>query len=1060
MFKSIDTSKLETAGKKYTVYYTQKPNPGLGGFSSMKAAGWSTEKPDDASITGIKVSIEALGAGEGIPFEIKYALDGNKATVGKQIAYQTFYCNYLVNNESYYGNDGYSHPVLEKYVLEDMSITGLVWDETGELPNSIYDISDDKPYKDATIKLLKEDGTTQIKQTNNSDLSNNSKYKTAEDGTYTLYAPCDGNYIVEITMPDGYKLVKKLADTDTSLSSRANKDTGKTDELPLWPNCAQGRYTLADINFGIYKMAGLSITPDDFKVHVTDVATASVAESGYSISLGTDHTISWSVASNSDAVRIKANDDNTADITGLKAGIAVIKASCTDLYDNEISCTNDVIVYARVLYDTTTNKGSGDVKDSGMYYPSSTPSTAVYKVKSSDGVSAPDGLTFVGWSTKSTSTKADFDRAPESEWSIGNDVTGDIVLYAIYYDTNEYTITYKDGKDGIIWADETITVNYGQNTPTTSRDMGIYTDNTATQWSFTGWTPSLEATVTGNATYTANWENIGKDKNVYTVIYTKGLHGAFDDDIYGGLKAGSQVPDYAGAKDTQGVNAGNPKAEAGWIFNGWKPEARAVVNGDITYTAQWKATDDNTDVYRAIFDPGEQGTFEKQIYELLDGEGVSFEGAPTGNAGYRFVGWDSDGDSKVDNELNASITISGSDVTWTAIWEPTDPSNTYHTVTYVRGDKGSFITEYYVVKSGDPTPAFIGSLTSVDDAKYYFRGWSKDGAATISTIAATVTEDAVYTAAWGQYRSVYYSLSFDGDGSEQDKELSETVLDIARGARIKDGDITVDPAFPSDPTKAGYTFKGWKIDSANDPEGIIISGNYLKDSDIMPECDVKLKADWEKIDQPVSIIASDFAYNIYKDKTKKTKSDDITAAKAIELAKATIIDDEINIAANSIASLGRSNALVAKLTASDNIIVDSAQLNAINSAKNSGNKGEYTLTFYTEDYDETLEAGDKAAITVTLYEEKSSSGSSSGGGGDGGTGKHAIKTDETDNKQPTADDQQDGEDKQNTDNKKFTDIILDKLPKLGWQDFDITWPLLILFIAIIYILFKHHKKRN
>ena len=66
--------------------------------------------------------------------------------------------------------------------------------------------------------------------------------------------------------------------------------------------------------------------------------------------------------------------------------------------------------------------------------------------------------------------------------------------------TIEYTVTYTDGVNGAAFADQTYTVKEGEKTPafdgTPAREGYV----------FLGWEPEVAETVTGNATYTAKWE--------------------------------------------------------------------------------------------------------------------------------------------------------------------------------------------------------------------------------------------------------------------------------------------------------------------------------------------------------------------------------------------------------------------------------------------------------------------------------------------------------------------------------------------------------------------------
>lgn len=76
--------------------------------------------------------------------------------------------------------------------------------------------------------------------------------------------------------------------------------------------------------------------------------------------------------------------------------------------------------------------------------------------------------------------------------------------------TIEYTVTYTDGVDGAAFADQTYTVKEGEKTPafdgTPAREGYV----------FLGWEPEVAETVTGNATYTAKWEEALTEVKVTT----------------------------------------------------------------------------------------------------------------------------------------------------------------------------------------------------------------------------------------------------------------------------------------------------------------------------------------------------------------------------------------------------------------------------------------------------------------------------------------------------------------------------------------------------------------
>ena len=143
----------------------------------------------------------------------------------------------------------------------------------------------------------------------------------------------------------------------------------------------------------------------------------------------------------------------------------------------------------------------------------------------------------------------------------------------------KYTVTYTDGVDGEeIFKDQTYTVETGKATPafsgTPARDG----------YKFAGWSPAVTDTVTGNVTYTAQWEKVATPVETFTVTYTDGVDNEeiFKDQTYT-VESGKTTPAFKGTP-----------ARDGYTFAGWKPAVAATVTDNATYEATWKSNSATT----------------------------------------------------------------------------------------------------------------------------------------------------------------------------------------------------------------------------------------------------------------------------------------------------------------------------------------------------------------------------------------------------------------------------------------------------------------------------------
>ena len=133
-----------------------------------------------------------------------------------------------------------------------------------------------------------------------------------------------------------------------------------------------------------------------------------------------------------------------------------------------------------------------------------------------------------------------------------------------------YTVTYEDGVNGSVFKPLSFTdLRKGDTTPTIEDPIRV-------GYEFAGWNPKVQKTVTGDATYTAQWKEVD---TTFTVKYNDNVKGkAFKEQVYEDLKYNEETPDFNGKPE-----------RSGYTFTGWKPVVADRVTKDVVYYAQWKS---------------------------------------------------------------------------------------------------------------------------------------------------------------------------------------------------------------------------------------------------------------------------------------------------------------------------------------------------------------------------------------------------------------------------------------------------------------------------------------
>ncbi len=358
---------------------------------------------------------------------------------------------------------------------------------------------------------------------------------------------------------------------------------------------------------------------------------------------------------------------------------------------------------------------------------------------------AADDMTYTGHTFKGWYDNENLTGSPVT--AIGGAETGNKEYWA-KWEINQYTVTVKpeNGKADII-----ITQDYG--TPITAPTL------TREGYTFKGWDKEIPETMPAdNITVKAQWEI-----NQYTITF----------DTNGGSEIAPITQDYG----TEITAPDNPTRK-GYTFKGWHKEIPETMPAEnITVKAQWEINQ-----YTITFDTN--GGSEIAPITQDYGTEITAPDNPT-RKGYTFKGW----------HKEIPETMPAENITVKAQWEINQYTITFDTN---GGSEIAPITQDYGTEITAPdNPTRKG---------YTFKGWDKEIPETMPAENITVK---------AQWEINQYTITFDTNGGSEIAPITQ--------------DYGTEITAPDNPTRKGYTFKGWDKEI---PE-------------TMPAENITVKAQWE-----------------------------------------------------------------------------------------------------------------------------------------------------------------------------------------------------------------------
>ncbi len=329
---------------------------------------------------------------------------------------------------------------------------------------------------------------------------------------------------------------------------------------------------------------------------------------------------------------------------------------------------------------------------------------------------------------------------------------------------------------------------------TTLIDRGedaVFTVTPATGYETTTFTVNSKAAALTDNSYTV--EDLSADQTVvagFTAIsYTIGY------DLAGGSVATPNPTAYT--IESSAITLNNP-TKTGYTFAGWTGTDLDAATTEVTiaagstgirsYTATWTPTEYNITL---TLDGGTATPANPTTYTI---ETETFTLNNPTKTGYTFKGWKQNGEGDAMMEVTIAQGSTGH-LAYTATWTPT----VYNIV--------------YTMDGGTATPANpttytieteTFTLNNPTKAGYDFAGWKLNGegdAMMEVTIAQGSTGHLAYTATW---TPTEYNITLTLDGGTAVNPTTYT---------IESEDITL-----NNPTKTGYTFKGWKLNGVGEAQ--------------------------------------------------------------------------------------------------------------------------------------------------------------------------------------------------------------------------------------------------
>ena len=389
---------------------------------------------------------------------------------------------------------------------------------------------------------------------------------------------------------------------------------------------------------------------------------------------------------------------------------------------------------------------------------------------------ATDYYTWLGWTQGST--EGDF-YTKEDDLPVATENT----TYYAYFKADKFTFrAYFNNYDGALLESKLVATGeipmYEGATPTKPA-------STSTEYTFSGWSPTIAAITNAQVTYTAQFSESTRNYTIQWVNYD------------GTILKEEQVA--YGSTPTAPVTPTRPNDDYfTYNFANWSP-AIASVAGNQTYTATYNYAQ-KVNKYTATFKNGNETIYTQY---LVENSVPAFDGStPTKDATaqytYSFDGWSTTIGGERAYAANATLPALTSNVIYYAHFAAT--TNTYTVLWKSEDGKVLYETDQNVEYNTTPQCSIIPTKDRVGSTIYSFVGWSATIGGERLVSLPKVTENKTFYAHFSD-TPLYYTITW-----KNGNEAIETDTNVEYGTM---------PAYNgTTPSKAAddqyyYTFTGW-----------------------------------------------------------------------------------------------------------------------------------------------------------------------------------------------------------------------------------------------------------